>query len=52
MAEQDTHASHFGGHPIPTEKVTERVSKWNLASLGKLSCPSLNPTKNLSIDDR
>ncbi|KAF7865916.1 hypothetical protein EAF04_006080 [Stromatinia cepivora] len=37
MAEQDTLASHFGGHPIPTEKVTERVSKWSFVSLGKAS---------------
>ncbi|KAJ8068221.1 hypothetical protein OCU04_003789 [Sclerotinia nivalis] len=37
MAEQDTLASHFGGHPIPTEKVTERVSGWTFVSLGKVS---------------
>ncbi|KAI9641229.1 hypothetical protein NHQ30_010029 [Ciborinia camelliae] len=44
MAEQDTHASHFGGHPFPTEKVTEKVSKWNLANL--LGKASTNDTSN------
>lgn len=52
MAEQDTHASHFGGHPIPTGKVTERVSRWNLAGLGKLSCLLVNSIKDISIDGR
>ncbi|QSZ37713.1 hypothetical protein DSL72_008812 [Monilinia vaccinii-corymbosi] len=37
MAEQDTHASHFGGHRIPIEKVTEKISQWSLANLGKAS---------------
>ncbi|KAF7889067.1 hypothetical protein EAF00_009367 [Botryotinia globosa] len=49
MAEQDTHASHFGGHPIPTEKVTEKVSKWNLASLGKAST---NNTSNSAVSEQ
>ncbi|KAF7879717.1 uncharacterized protein EAF02_007887 [Botrytis sinoallii] len=49
MAEQDTHASHFGGHPIPTEKVIERVSRWNLSSLGKAST---NNTSNSAVSEQ
>ncbi|APA15192.1 hypothetical protein sscle_14g099620 [Sclerotinia sclerotiorum 1980 UF-70] len=44
MAEQDTLASHFGGHPIPTEKVTERVSRWTFVSLGKAATDDTSNT--------
>ncbi|CAD6445043.1 23b522b2-6e94-4ad7-b337-27d3130882d3 [Sclerotinia trifoliorum] len=49
MAEQDTLASHFGGHPIPTEKVTERVSRWTFVSLGKASA---DDTSNTTVYDQ
>ncbi|ESZ97211.1 hypothetical protein SBOR_2405 [Sclerotinia borealis F-4128] len=51
MAEQDTHASHFGGHPIRTEKITEKVSGWTVASLGKASTNNI-PNSAPSEQDR